>query len=129
MARLSFRLVLTFYFLSAVFCRGYAQNTVVEKLEKMPVDLETDYALSALPAHLRKDATVYLIDPEKGYYVGRQGTNGFICFIARTEWEWAEFRKDLATPIAYDAEGARTIFPVYIDVAAMRASGKFSPTS
>jgi len=111
--------------------QGFAQNPAPSgssdwKLETIPAALETDFALSALPAHLRKDATVYLLDPAKGYYIARQGSNGFICFIARTEWEWAEFRKDLAAPISYDAEGAKTIFPVYIDVAAMRASGKFT---
>ena len=97
------------------------------RLEKWPVDLETDFALSALPPHLRAEATVYLLDPQKGFYVSRKGTNGFICFISRTEWEWSEFKQDLATPISYDAEGAKTIFPVYLDVAAMRASGKFTP--
>ncbi len=104
-----------------------AQQTQGWLLEKMPADLETDFALSALPPQLRSAATVYLLDPEKGFYISRQGTNGFVCFIARTEWEWAEFRQDLATPISYDAEGAKTIMPIYIDVAAMRASGKFTP--
>jgi hypothetical protein len=107
--------------------RGIAQSGGYNDLEKMPVDLETDYALSALPPHLRNDATVYLLDPQKGFYIGRQGTNGFICFVSRTEWEWEEFRKDLATPISYDAEGARSIFPIYQDVASMRASGKYNP--
>jgi len=107
--------------------RGKGQTAGDWKLEKMPVDLETDFALSSLPPHLREQATVYLLDPEKGFYVGRQGSNGFVCFISRTEWEWAEFRQDLAAPISYDAEGARTIMPVYLDVAAMRASGKWSP--
>ena len=102
-----------------------AQGIGNGQLEKMPIDLETDYALSALPPHLRTDATVYLLDPQRGYYVGRQGSNGYICFVARTEWEWAEFRNDLSTPISYDAEGAKSIFPVYLDVAAMRASGKY----
>jgi hypothetical protein len=105
----------------------FAQNTSDWKLEKMPVELETDFALSSLPPHLRSEATVYLLDPEKGFYVSKKGSNGFICFVSRTEWEWAEFRQDLATPISYDAEGARTIFPLYMDVAAMRASGKFTP--
>jgi hypothetical protein len=104
-----------------------AQSGGYPVLEKMPVDLETDYALSSLPPHLRNDATVYLLDPQKGYYVGRQGSNGFICFVSRTEWEWEEFRNDVAPAISYDAEGARSIFPVYQDVAAMRASGKYSP--
>ena len=107
--------------------QNFAQGTADWRLEKMPVDLETDYALSALPPHLRNEATVYLLDPQKGYYVGRQGSNGYICFIARTEWEWSEFRNDLCTPISYDAEGARSIFPVYLAVAAMRASGKYQP--
>ena len=92
----------------------------------MPADLERDYALSALPPHLRKDATVYLLGPAKGYYIARQGSNGFICFVARTEWAWGDFRKVLATPISFDAEGARAIFPVDRDVAAMRATGKFT---
>jgi hypothetical protein len=105
--------------------QGFAQSTVDWQLEKMPADLETDYALSALPPHLRSDATVYLLDPGKGYYIAHQGSNGYICFINRTDWEWAEFRQDLATPISFDPEGARSIFPVYFDVAAMRASGKF----
>src|SRR5579862_635709 len=84
----------------------FAQGTSDWRLEKMPVDLETDYALSALPPHLRSGATVYLLDPQKGYYIGRKGTNGYICFISRTEWEWGEFRDDLFAPISYDAEGA-----------------------
>ncbi|MDB5135079.1 MAG: hypothetical protein JWP37_1682 [Mucilaginibacter sp.] len=96
------------------------------KLEKMPVNLERDYALSALPPHLRKGAAVYLLDPEKGYYIAQKGTNGFICFITRTEWEWGEFRKDLTMPISFDPAGAKAIFPVYQEVAAMRASGKFT---
>jgi len=105
--------------------QSFAQGISGWRLEKMPVDLETDYALSALPPHLRNAATVYLLDPQKGYYVGRQGSNGYICFISRTEWEWSEFRDDLCTPISFDAEGARAIFPVYMAVAAMRASGKY----
>jgi hypothetical protein len=108
-----------------IFIQNFAQGTLDWRLEKMPVDLETDYALSALPPHLRNDATVYLLDPQKGYYVARQGSNGYICFVSRTEWEWGEFRNDLCTAISYDAEGARSIFPVYIAVAAMRASGKY----
>jgi hypothetical protein len=98
------------------------------RLDKMPVDLETAYAMSALPSHLRDGATLYLLDPTKGYYVGKQGTNGFVCLIVRTCWEWGEFRQDLITPISFDPEGARTIFPLYADVAALRASGKYSPS-
>jgi hypothetical protein len=97
------------------------------RLEKMPVELERDYALSALPPHLRNGATVYLLDPEKGYYVSHPGTNGYICFVLRTSWEWGEFQDDLCVAISFDAEGARTIFPVHLAVAEMRASGKYGP--
>src|SRR5580704_17614834 len=62
-------------------------------LEKMPADLERDYALSALPPDLRKGASVYLLDPAKGYYLASKGSNGFVTFVARTEWEWSEFRQ------------------------------------
>jgi len=103
-----------------------AQGPAGWQLDKMPADLETELALSALPPHLRAGATVYLLDPGKGYYTQRKGTNGFVCFIDRTDWEWGEFRKDVFAPMAYDPEGAKTIFPVYRDVAAMRASGKLS---
>lgn len=106
--------------------QSFAQKPGDWELDKIPASLETDFALSSLPPQLRHDATVYLLDPKKGYYAAHKGTNGFICFVSRTEWEWAEFRKDIATAISYDAEGARTIFPVYQDVAAMRASGKFT---
>jgi len=118
-------LPLTLTFNIAIHCAAQTESNW--KLEKMPVGLETDFALSALPPQLRAAATVYLTDPDKGFYIARQGSNGFVCFVARTEWEWPEFRQDLATPISYDAEGAKTIMPIYIDVSAMRASGKCTP--
>lgn len=103
------------------------KNLGYNKLEKMPVDLETDFALSSLPPHLRENATVYLLDPAKGYYVARQGTNGFTAMVIRTEWEWEEFTDDCFTALAYDAEGSKTIIPLYLEVASLRASGKYSP--
>jgi hypothetical protein len=125
--RLLFIMILLASTILSPSMQSLAQGAANSQLEKMPVDLETDFALSALPPHLRSEATVYLLDPQKGYYVGRQGSNGYICFISRTEWEWSDFRNDLFTPISYDAEGARSIFPVYLAVAAMRASG-YQPT-
>lgn len=106
---------------------GSSQQIKGWQLEKMPPDLETDYALSALPPHLRDGATVYLLDPQKGYYIGKAGTNGFATFINRTEWEWAEFVPDTYAAVSYDAEGVRTYLPVYFAVAEMRATGKYTP--
>lgn len=119
--------VLLFTVILFISIQSFAQKSDWQ-LDKMPGDLETDYALSALPPHLRNNATVYLLDPKKGYYVGHQGSNGYICFISRTEWEWSDYRDDVCTPISYDAEGARAIFPIYMAVAAMRASGKYQAT-
>src|ERR1700753_2523249 len=101
-----------------------AQSSGSWQLDKMPADLETDLALSSLPPNLRADATVYLLDPARGYYTARQGSKRFVCCVTRTNWEWNEFRQDLYAPMGYDAEGARTIYPMYRDAAAMRASGK-----
>jgi len=114
--------------LCAIACSlpGIAQQPQNWLLEKMPVDLETDFALSALPPRLRDQATVYLLDPRKGYYIARQGTNGFSTFVNRTEWEHAEFVQDTYGAISYDAEGTKVYLPVFFDVAEMRASGKYS---
>ena len=50
----------------------------------MPRDLEIDYALSALPPHLRDGATVYVLNPKKGYEKIREGDNGFHAYVLRT---------------------------------------------
>ena len=54
------------------------------RIELLPRDLEIQLALSALPPHLRDNATVYVLNPEKGFEVARKGTNGFHAFVART---------------------------------------------
>jgi hypothetical protein len=106
---------------------SFARQSPDWLLEKMPAGLETDFALSALPPHLRDKATVYLLDPKKGYYMARKGTNGFSTFVIRTVWEKAEFAQDLYAAISFDPEGAKTYLPVFFDVSEMRASGKYSP--
>ncbi len=59
-------------------------DDMVSKLKPLPRDLEIQLALSALPPHLRDGATVYVLNPDKGYEVARKGTNGFHAFVART---------------------------------------------
>jgi hypothetical protein len=61
-----------------------AQNNKAAKVEPLPRDLEIPLALSALPPHLRDDATAYVLNPDKGFEVARKGTNGFHAFVART---------------------------------------------
>ena len=57
---------------------------VTKKIGPLPRDLEIQLALSALPPHLRDNATVYVLNPDKGFEVARKGTNGFHTFVART---------------------------------------------
>lgn len=99
---------------------GNAADTV---LEQMPAQLETRYALSALPPALRAKASVYLLDPKKGYALSRQGTSGIECLVERTAWEHADFRNDIYIPLCYDAAGLKGHFKAIIDSAALRAQG------
>ena len=104
---------------------GGGKDTTSPKLEKMPESLEARLALSALPPHLRDGATIYLLDPAKGYIVNRRGSNGLSCFVMRTEWMWPQFafRDDIFVPMSYDEEGSAKMMPVWTDVAQMRARG------
>src|SRR5262245_7685959 len=94
-----------------------------DQLEKMPPELETRFALSALPPHLRDQASVFLLDPTQGYVPGKKGTNGFACIVERTEWVREDFKDDVYTALCYDAEGTKNHLKVYQDVAALRAKG------
>jgi hypothetical protein len=105
---------------------GAARPADDTPLDRLPRSLEVKLALSALPPHLRADATVFVLDPASGYVVERQGTNGFTCFVERTDYVRAQFRDDLVVPICFDPEGTRTIAPVSFDVARLRAEGKLS---
>lgn len=111
-----------------IVCSSTVAHSQDWLLDKMPADLETDFALSSLPPHLRGGATVYLLDPKKGYYISRQGTNGFSVYVNRTEWERSEFVQDTYAALGFDAEGSKTLLQAFMDIAAMRASGKYSPT-
>jgi hypothetical protein len=92
-------------------------------IEQMPPKLETQFALSALPPAMRDHATVYLLDPKKGYQLSRQGTSGVTCLVERTAWEQADFRNDIYVPLCYDAEGSKTFLKVIMDTAALRVQG------
>ena len=100
-------------------------DTLSAKLEKMPQPLEVRFALSALPPHLRGEATTYVLDPAVGYVSAAKGTNGFTCIVMRTEWAWPQlaFRDDIYVPICYDAEGSKKMLLVWMDAARMRANG------
>jgi len=94
-------------------------------LERMPENLETRFALSAIPPHLRDGATVLLLDPAKGYTVGRKGTNGINCLVIRSDWQFPTrpFRNDIYWAVGFDAEGAKTLMQDYLTTAELRARG------
>src|SRR5512143_1753272 len=78
----------------------------MNKIEPLPRDLEIQLALSALPPQLRDNATVYVLNPDRGFEVARKGTNGFHAFVARTgddtfrgSWPLMEYRDDILYPI------------------------------
>lgn len=111
-----------------------AQNklpaTGTKKVEPLPQDLEIQLALSALPPHLRGNATVYVLNPRKGFEVARQGTNGFHALVARTgddsfrgAWPLKKYRDDILYPISFDEAGAKAQMRVFFDAAEMQAKG------
>lgn len=113
---------------------GIAQNQQtsrgMKKIEPLPRDLEIQLALSALPPHLRDDATVYVLNPDKGFEVARKGTNGFHALVARTGddtfrgiWRLTEYGDDILYPISFDEAGAKAQMRVFFDAAEMQAKG------
>lgn len=105
-----------------------ASSSTETTIEQMPAKLETQFALSALPRGLRDQATVYLLDPRKGYQLSRQGKSGVACLVERTAWEQSDFRNDIYVPLCYDAVGTKTFLKVIMDAAALRAQG-MSPSA
>ena len=93
-------------------------------------DLEIELALSALPPHLRAEATVYVPGDSQEFEVARKGANGFHAFVSRNDpnafhgsWPHTEYRDDILVPIAFDDAGSKAHMPVFIDMAELRAAG------
>jgi hypothetical protein len=100
------------------------------RIEPLPRDLEFQLALSALPPHLRDNATVYVLNPDKGFEVARKGTNEFHSFVARTgddtfrgTWPLKEYRDDILYPISFDEAGVHAQMRIFFDAAEMQAKG------
>src|SRR6266566_7243193 len=111
---------------------AHSQQTArgANKIEPLPRDLEIQLALSALPPHLRDNATVYVLSPDMGFEVARKGTNGFHALVARTgddtfrgSWPFTKYRDDILYPISFDEAGSKAQLRVFLDAAAMQAKG------
>lgn len=99
-------------------------------IEPLPRNLEIQLALSALPSHLRENATVYVLNPARGFEVARKGSNNFHTFVARTgddsfkgSWPLTEYRNDILYPISFDQVGTKAQMRVFFDAAEMQAKG------
>jgi hypothetical protein len=86
----------------------------------LPQRLETELALTAGPAHLRAEATVYVFG-KNGYEKVQDGKNGFTCMVNRDGNQAGD--NDLK-PTCWDAEGSATIVPVMLRVGELLAQGK-----
>jgi len=122
------KLVLAIITISLIGISAPPSQATETTIEQMPAKLETQFALSALPPAMRDQATVYLLDPKKGYQLSRQGTSGVTCLVERTAWEQADFRNDIYVPLCYDAEGSKSFLKVIMDVATLRVQ-EMSPVA
>ncbi|MBS0393668.1 MAG: hypothetical protein JSR54_03535 [Proteobacteria bacterium] len=111
--------------IASVYC-----GTSAAAVEALPRDLEIRLALSSLPQHLQEQATVYVLDPAKGFVVARRGSNGFHALVARTgddafrgSWPLTRYRDDILYPVSWDAAGAKAQLQVFLDAAALQAQG------
>src|SRR5262249_17011647 len=100
----------------------------MNKIELLPRDLEIQLAISALPPHLRDNATLYVLNPNNAFEVARKGTNGFHALVARTgddtfrgSWVLTKYRDDILYPISFDEAGAKAQMRVFFDAAEMQA--------
>src|SRR5439155_347903 len=90
----------------------------------------TGVTRQAITRHLRDAATVYVLNPARGFEVARPGTNGFHAFVARTgddafrgEWPLTKYRDDILYPIAFDNAGAKAQMRIFFDAAELQAKG------
>lgn len=117
-------------FLVSVLSTGLLSSTVVieavaQELPKvydasMPREQQITLAESAAPAEVSSKATVYVLGP-KGYEKAREGTNGFSCVVGR---HFVKPTETTIEPQCFDAEGSRTLLPVYLRGEELRTSGK-----
>jgi hypothetical protein len=116
--------------LSSLSITASAENKQANKVEPLPRDLEIQLALSALPPDLRDGATVYVLNPDKGFEVARKGTNEFHALVARTyddaargSWEFKAYRDDVLVPVSFDEAASRQQMRVLFDISEMQANG------
>ena len=112
------RLGIVLLVLTSALAAGAAVGRAENGIDPLPRDLEIQLALSALPPHLRADATVYVLNPDKGFEVARTGDDTF-----RGTWPLTKYRYDILYPVSFDSAGAKANMLVFFDAAEMQAKG------
>src|SRR5215831_12799931 len=107
-------------FSSTALIRATAQELPRIYDASMPRDQQIALAESAAPTEVSSKATVYVLGP-KGYEKAREGTNGFSCLVGRS---FAKPTETTIAPQCFDAEGSRTLLPVYLHSEELRTNGK-----
>lgn len=88
----------------------------------LPADLEVELASSALPSHMRAEATVYRFT-DNGYVVAQEGTSGFSCLTRQIGVTPRPFHGAFMS-VCYDAEGSRTLLKSDLMQGKLFAQGK-----
>lgn len=83
--------------------------------ELLDRDREIALARSAAPPEVSDAATVLVLE-RGGYVVAEEGTSEVTCYVSR---DWVESLE----PLCFDAEGSRTILPIYLRRAELRERG------
>ncbi|MGH7571409.1 MAG: hypothetical protein ACREMK_06150 [Gemmatimonadota bacterium] len=82
----------------------------------LPRAEEIALARSAAPPDVSRDATVLVFERGRGYRVATDGTNGVVCYVARSQPQALE-------PHCFDEEGARTVLQIHLREAELREEG------
>jgi hypothetical protein len=109
MKRTTFIVILMF--VSRWICAEQSSNLT----PLIPRDEEVRLALSAGPEHLRKEASVFVLE-RGGYVRAQEGTNGFTCLVEHDHPLSVE-------PICFDAEGSMTTLPAVLEKTRLREQG------
>ncbi|MFQ5650874.1 MAG: hypothetical protein ACE5IY_13110 [bacterium] len=89
----------------------------------LPRDLEMELALSAAPAHLRAEATVYVLQ-RGGYVKAQEGSNGFTCIVLRNVLrDELILDQRIFVPVCYDRSYANALLQKFLDTASYIEEG------
>jgi hypothetical protein len=101
--------------------RALAQDSVIKVYDaSMPREQQIELALSAAPAEVAKNASVYILGP-KGYEKARVGTSAINCLVQRS---YLKDRETTVAPMCFDAVGSHTMMLDYIRREQLRSAGE-----